>query len=78
MISCHIKKILIPACFLFFQIKPVLCQIRPVGKVISYKKVRGGIEGSTKTGIFDVRAYSDHIIRVRVSQQKTFSNFSYA
>ena len=53
-------------------------QVKNIGKVISYKKVAGGIEGKTATAIFDIHAYSDNIIRVRVSKNKSFNNFSYA
>lgn len=52
-------------------------QTNNIGKVISYKKINGGIEGKTATAIFDVHAYSDNTFRVRVSKNKTFSNFSY-
>lgn len=48
------------------------------GKIISYKKIAGGIEGKTATSIFDIHVYSENIIRVRVSKNKTFNNFSYA
>lgn len=53
-------------------------QTKNIGKIISYKKVPGGIEGKTTSAIFDVHAYSDNIIRVRVSKKKAFNNFSYA
>lgn len=53
-------------------------QIKNIGKIISYKKIPSGIEGKTATAIFDVHAYSDNIIRVRVSKNKAFNNFSYA
>ena len=53
-------------------------QTKNIGKIISYKKIPGGIEGKTATAIFDVHAYSDNIIRVRVSKNKAFNNFSYA
>ncbi len=49
-----------------------------VGKIISYKKVASGIEGKATNAIFDVHAYNDNIIRVRVSQNKNIDNFSYA
>lgn len=53
-------------------------QVNNIGRIISYKKVTGGIEGKTATAIFDVHAYSDNIIRVRVSKNKAFVDFSYA
>ena len=49
-----------------------------VGKIISYKKIISGIEGKTSNAIFDVHAYSDNIIRVRISKNKTLNDFSYA
>ena len=53
-------------------------QVKNIGKIISYKKVAGGIEGKTTTAIFDIHAYSDNTIRVRVSKNRSFNNFSYA
>jgi alpha-glucosidase len=53
-------------------------QIKNIGKIISYKKRTGGIEGKTATAIFDIHAYNDNTIRVRVSKEKVFSDFSYA
>jgi alpha-glucosidase len=53
-------------------------QIKNIGKIISYKKVVGGIEGKTAAAIFDIHAYSNNTIRVRVSKNKSFNNFSYA
>lgn len=53
-------------------------QVTNIGKIVSYKKITGGITGKTESAIFEVRAYSDNIIRVRVSKEKSFRNFSYA
>jgi alpha-glucosidase len=53
-------------------------QVKNIGPVIAYKKIPSGIEGNTATAIFEVLAYSENIIRVRVSKNKRFSNFSYA
>ncbi len=55
-----------------------VAQVKNIGKIISYKKIPGGIEGKTATAIFDVHVYNDHIIRVRVAKNKQFRNFSYA
>lgn len=55
-----------------------LSQVTNIGSIVSYKKIAGGIEGRTATAIFDIHAYTDNIIRVRVSKNKTFENFSYA
>src|SRR6185312_8606869 len=56
----------------------LLAQVEQVGKVISYRKIPGGITGKTTNTIFDIHAYNDNIIRVRVSKKKAFDNFSYA
>lgn len=53
-------------------------QVKNIGNIISYKKVTGGIEGKTATALFDVLAYNDNTIRVRVSKEKALHNFSYA
>jgi alpha-glucosidase len=64
----------------FLLLAFVLCeaQVQNVGKVLSYKIVSGGIEGQTPYSIFDIHAYSDNTIRVRISKNKTFNSFSYA
>ncbi len=52
-------------------------QVKSVGKITSWKKIHGGIEGKTTTAIFDVHAYSDNIIRIRVSKNEALNDFSY-
>ncbi len=66
--------------FIFFAIftTSVSAQVKNIGPIISYKKISGGIQAKTATAIVGVHAYSDNIIRVRVSKNKSFSNFSYA
>lgn len=55
------------------------CPAQPnAGKIISYKKVIGGVEGKTTNAMFDVHAYSDNIIRVRITKNKTFNKVNYA
>jgi len=56
----------------------VIGQVQSVGKVTDWKKIPGGIQGKTERAIFDVRVYNDNVIRVRVSQHKALSNFSYS
>jgi alpha-glucosidase len=58
----------------------IICnaQVKNVGRVMTYNKITGGIEGKTATAIFDIHAYSDNTIRVRVSKNKSLNNFSYA
>jgi alpha-glucosidase len=53
-------------------------QVKNVGPVLSYQKTNAGIEGKTSSAIFEVRAYNDNTIRVRVSRKHSFDNFSYA
>lgn len=53
-------------------------QVNNIGKVVSFKKISGGIEGRTTSALFDIHVYSDNIIRVRVTKNKLFNNFSYA
>lgn len=64
--------------FLLFQCLATSAQIKNAGSISSYKKITGGIEGKTGNTIFNVHVYNDNIIRVRVSKEKTFRNFSYA
>jgi len=61
----------------FFQLQSA-SQLKNVGKILSYKKSSGGIEGKTNNCIFEVHAYNDNIIRVRISKNKTLTNFSYS
>jgi len=53
-------------------------QVNSVGKIVSYTKIPGGITGRLAGAIFEVRAWSPNIIRVRVSRRKSFDDFSYA
>src|SRR6516225_6048391 len=64
--------------FLLIQHIPISAQIKNAGAIISYKKITGGIEGKTTNCIFDIHVYNDNIIRIRVSRENTFRNFSYA
>src|SRR6478672_4901199 len=77
MVLSLIKKKPLLTVFLFFLTVNCFAQFT-VGKIISYKKVVAGIEGKTDNAIFDVHAYNDNIIRIRVSKNKTLDNFSYA
>ncbi len=56
----------------------ITAQVQNIGKVISYKKTNHGIEGKTQVANFYIYAYSDNIIRVRVSKKSLEDNFSYA
>lgn len=48
------------------------------GKIITYKKVAGGIGGRTANAIFDVHVYNDNIVRVRITKNKVFNTVNYA
>lgn len=48
------------------------------GAVTAYKKNAGSITGKTANCIFDVHVYNSNVVRVRVSKEKQFRNFSYA
>ena len=56
----------------------VKSQVNNIGNIASYKQINGGIEGVTSNGIFDIHVYNNNIIRVRMSKEKAFRNFSYA
>lgn len=53
-------------------------QVKSAGPATGYKIIAGGVEGKTASAIFDAHAYSNNTIRVRVSKNKAFNNFSYA
>ncbi|MBS1600814.1 MAG: glycoside hydrolase family 31 protein [Bacteroidetes bacterium] len=63
---------------LLFAYSGIIAQAKNTGSIISYKKIPAGIEGKTAAAIFDIHAYNANIIRVRVSKEKQFQNFSYA
>ncbi len=73
-----IKRQIIFILFLSALAFPAFPQVKSVGKITSWKKKTGGIEGKTATAIFDVHAYSDNIFRVRVSKNEALNDFSYA
>ena len=62
---------------LFGSVDSAFSQPKSVGPVISYHKVPGGIAGRTASSIFDIRAYATNAMRVRISQEKSFRDFSY-
>ncbi len=64
--------------FLFFLCN--ICghaQVNNVGKVMSWHREKGGVKGKAERANFEVIAFSPNIIRVRVSKNATFRNFSY-
>lgn len=64
--------------FMFVCFVATVAAQTSVGKIVSYKKIASGIEGKTANAIFDIHAYNENIIRVRISKNKSLSNFSYA
>lgn len=53
-------------------------QINTVGAVTQFKKITGGIQAQTANAIIEVKAWNENTIRVNVSKNKNFRNFSYA
>lgn len=65
---------------LLFILLPSYCfpQIRNVGPITSWKQIGNGIEGKTTRAIFEVKAWSNNIIRVRLSNTAAFKPLPYA
>jgi alpha-glucosidase len=63
---------------LLFITGPVVAQVQSIGRIVSYTSIPGGITGRTADARFEVRAWGDGIIRVRVSKQRQWNDFSYA
>jgi alpha-glucosidase len=49
-----------------------------IGNLISWSKTAEGLSGETVHGKFRVQLYSDAIIRISITQDNTFDDFSYA
>ena len=62
--------------FLFLSFK-IISQTKNVGKIISYSKTQNGIEGKTISSYFQIAAYNDNTVRVRISKNEIKDNFSY-
>lgn len=75
--------------FSFWQLQSVTCivflfssflalsQPVDVGKVKTWRKTPTGIEGSTDNAIFRVSIYNDNTVRVTISRNEQFRDFSY-
>ncbi|MBG9375303.1 glycoside hydrolase family 31 protein [Panacibacter sp. DH6] len=63
---------------LLFLAVETSAQIFQAGAITAFKKSPGSISGKTTNAIFDVHVYNNNIVRVRVSKEKSFRNFSYA
>lgn len=63
-----------------FLLMAQLCysQASDIGAVRSWKKTSTGISGKTEKAYFNIRAYNNNIIRVRVSLNEKMDDFSYA
>jgi alpha-glucosidase len=57
---------------------PAAGQVQNIGPIVSYGKIAGGISGRTASAFFEVRAWDDGIVRVRVSKNPKVREFSYA
>jgi alpha-glucosidase len=65
-------------CFLLLTARQAVAQVQSTGSILTYKPVPGGVTGRTADAIFEVRAWADGIIRVRVSKSREWRDFSYA
>ena len=74
--SIFISKLFLSIAILFWL--PLNAQVKNIGPISSYRVLSNGIEGKTPTSIFNIIAYNDHIIRVRISKNNTLNRFSYA
>jgi alpha-glucosidase len=53
-------------------------QVQNIGSITSSKILEGGVEGKTGSAIFDIRAYNDEVVHVRISKNRQLNDFSYA
>lgn len=56
----------------------IRAQMINAGKIVSYKKITGGIEGKTTNAIFDIQACSENTVRVRITRNNAFNAVCYA
>lgn len=73
-----IKRQIIFILFLSSLAFTAFSQVKSVGKITSWEIIPGGIEGKTTSATFDMHAYADNIIRIRVSKNEELNDFSYA
>ncbi|MBK5720850.1 DUF5110 domain-containing protein [Dysgonomonas sp. Marseille-P4677] len=71
------KKLIITYCLVCFCLT-IHSQIPNIGEVTSFIKKTNSIEGETPSAKFQVKAYNNHIIRVRVTQNSAFNSVHYA
>jgi alpha-glucosidase len=50
----------------------------PLGNIQDWRRVKTGIEGKTETAFFKLEVYTETIIRIQLTHQSVFDNFSYA
>lgn len=53
-------------------------QLQTVDAVTTYQQIPGGIAGKIRSFRFEIKAWSAHTIRVRISKEKTFNPVQYA
>lgn len=71
----YIKSLLIAFAIIHGAI--AMAQPTDVGPIVSYEYDSVSVKGRTSNAIFEVRAYSDEIIRVRITKNNGFREFSY-
>src|SRR5579859_5496853 len=74
--AAHVRCLIAFGCML--AIMRTACPAQSVGPITSYQKTAHGIEGRSAHGSFAVSVYSEHIVRVQVSQKDQPDNFSYS
>ncbi|HPT03348.1 MAG TPA: glycoside hydrolase family 31 protein [Bacteroidales bacterium] len=52
-------------------------QLTDIGPVVSWKLTTDGLRGKTSIAFFSIKVYNANVIRVRISQSETMTDFSY-
>jgi len=82
----HFIKLIVPAKFsrwillllLFLLINNITnAQLTDIGPVVSWKLTTDGLRGKTSIAFFSIKVYNANVIRVRISQSETMTDFSY-
>ncbi|MBK6347687.1 MAG: glycoside hydrolase family 31 protein [Bacteroidales bacterium] len=71
------KRALASALLILFTFTGFTAIPEDIGRIIHWHKTGTGLEGKTERAFFNIQVCNKHIIRVRVSQKETMSNFSY-
>ncbi len=62
----------------FFTFNLTEAQVLNIGAVKNIHRVNGGLEGNAVEAHFSIQVYAPQVIRVRVTKNKSFRDFSYA